>query len=182
VVKAGKARYIGASSMYAWQFAKAQHVAERNGWTRFVSMQDHYNLLYREEEREMIPLCLDQGAGVLPWSPLARGWLAGGHTREGSRGTTRDETDAFSRRLYGRPEDYDVIDRLRALADDRGLPPAQVALAWLLHKPGVTAPIVGATKPGHLEDALAAAELKLSPDEIARLEEPYRPHPILGHE
>jgi aryl-alcohol dehydrogenase-like predicted oxidoreductase len=176
VVKAGKARYIGASSMYAWQFAKAQHVAERNGWTRFVSMQDHYNLLYREEEREMIPLCLDQGAGVLPWSPLARGWLAGGHTREGSRGTTRDETDAFSRRLYGRPEDYDVIDR------HRGLPPAQVALAWLLHKPGVTAPIVGATKPGHLEDALAAAELKLSPDEIARLEEPYRPHPILGHE
>ena len=182
VVKAGKARYIGASSMYAWQFAKAQHVAERNGWTRFVSMQDHYNLLYREEEREMIPLCLDQGAGVLPWSPLARGWLAGGHTREGSRGTTRDETDAFSRRLYGRPEDYDVIDRLRAVADDRGQPPAQVALAWLLHKPGVTAPIVGATKPSHLEDALAAAELKLSPDEIARLEEPYRPHPILGHE
>jgi aryl-alcohol dehydrogenase-like predicted oxidoreductase len=182
VVKAGKARYIGASSMYAWQFAKAQHVAERNGWSRFVSMQDHYNLLYREEEREMIPLCLDQGAGVLPWSPLARGWLAGGHTREGSRGTTRDEADAFSRRLYGRPEDYDVIDRLRAMADDRGLPPAQVALAWLLHKPGVTAPIVGATKPGHLEDALAAAELRLSPAEIARLEEPYQPHPILGHE
>jgi 1-deoxyxylulose-5-phosphate synthase len=181
VVRAGKARYIGASSMFAWQFAKAQHVAARNGWTRFVSMQNHYNLVYREEEREMIPQCIDQGVGVLPWSPLARGFLAGTRTREGERLTTRAETDPFSDRLYGRPEDFDVVDRLVEVAAERGVPPAQVALAWLLHKPGVTAPIVGATKPGHLEDALAAAELTLSADEIARLEEPYRPHPVLGH-
>ena len=177
VVKAGKARYIGASSMFAWQFAKAQSVAR----TPFVSMQNHYNLVYREEEREMIPQCLDQGVGVIPWSPLARGWLAGTRTREGERLTTRAETDPFGDRLYGRPEDFDVIDRLAEVAGERGESPARVALAWLLHKPGVTAPIVGATKLGHLEDALAAAELELTDAEIARLEEPYRPHPVLGH-
>ena len=182
VVRAGKARYVGASSMYAWQFAKAQRAAERLGLTRFVSMQNHYNLLYREEEREMIPQCLDQGVGILPWSPLARGWLAGTRTREGARRTTRAETDSFADRLYGLPEDFDVIDRLGEVAAERGVPPARAALAWLLHRPGVTAPIVGATKLAHLEDALAAAELALSPEEIARLEEPYRPHPVLGHE
>jgi aryl-alcohol dehydrogenase-like predicted oxidoreductase len=181
IVKAGKARYIGASSMYAWQFAKAQRVAERHGWTPFVSMQDHYNLIYREEEREMIPQCIDQGVGVLPWSPLARGWLAGTRTREGERRTRRAETDAFQDELYGRPEDFDVIDRLVEVARERGVPPAQMALAWLLHKPGVTAPIVGATRLEHLDDALAAAELELTGAEIARLEEPYRPHPVLGH-
>ncbi len=181
VVRAGKARYIGASSMFAWQFAKAQRVAERHGWTPFVSMQNHYNLVYREEEREMIPQCIDQGIGLLPWSPLARGFLAGTKTREGERLTTRAETDAFTDRLYGRPEDFDVVERVAEVAGERSVPPAQIALAWLLHKPGVTAPIVGATKLGHLEDALAAAELTLSADELARLEEPYRPHPVLGH-
>jgi 1-deoxyxylulose-5-phosphate synthase len=145
-------------------------------------MQNHYNLLYREEEREMIPQCIDQGVGVLPWSPLARGWLAGTRTREGERRTTRSETDPFGERLYGDPEDFDVIDRVAEVAAERGVPPAQVALAWLLHKPGVTAPIVGATKLTHLEDALAAEQLTLSPEEIARLEEPYRPHRVLGHE
>jgi aryl-alcohol dehydrogenase-like predicted oxidoreductase len=178
VVRSGKARYIGASSMYAWQFAKAQSVAS----TRFVSMQNHYNLLYREEEREMIPQCLDQGVGVLPWSPLARGWLAGTRTREGEQRTTRAGTDAYAERLYGRPEDFDVIDCASEVAAERGVPAAQVALAWLLHRPGVTAPIVGATKLAHLQDALVAAELTLSPEEVARLEEPYSPHPVLGHE
>src|SRR3954452_14476659 len=182
VVKAGKARYIGASSMYAWQFAKAQHVAERNGWTRFVSMQNHYNLVYREEEREMIPLCLDQGVGVIPWSPLARGFLTGTRTRSGERRTTRAETDQFTDRLYGRPEDFDVADRVAEVAGERGVPPAQMALAWLMHRPGVTAPIVGATKLEHLEDALAAAELDMADDDMARLEQPYVPHPVLGHE
>jgi aryl-alcohol dehydrogenase-like predicted oxidoreductase len=182
LVRAGKARYIGASSMYAWQFAKAQGVAERHGWTEFVSMQNHYNLLYREEEREMIPQCIDQGIGVLPWSPLARGWLTGTHTREGDRRTRRAETDAYADQLYGRPEDFDVIDRVADVAAERRVPPAQIALAWLLHKPAVTAPIVGATKLQHLEDALAAAELALSSEEISRLEETYRPHPVLGHD
>jgi aryl-alcohol dehydrogenase-like predicted oxidoreductase len=182
VVRAGKARYIGASSMYAWQFAQAQHVAERRGLTQFVSMQNHYNLVYREEEREMIPQCIDQGIGVLPWSPLARGLLAGTRTREGDRRTTRSETDSFADLLYGAPEDFDVVDRLREVAGERGLPPAQVALAWLLYKPGVTAPIVGASKLSHVEDALAAEQLELSPEELARLEEPYRPHPVLGIE
>jgi aryl-alcohol dehydrogenase-like predicted oxidoreductase len=182
VVRSGKARYIGASSMYAWQFAKAQRVAQRHGWSEFVSMQNHYNLLYREEEREMIPQCIDQGVGVLPWSPLARGWLAGTRSRDGERRTTRAETDAYADELYGRPEDFDVIERLVDVAHQRGVPPVQIALAWLLQKPGVTAPIVGATKLQHLEDAIAAAELTLSSEEIAQLEEPYRPHPILGHE
>jgi len=181
VVRAGKARYIGASSMYAWQFAKAQHAADRHGWTRFVSMQNHYNLLYREEEREMIPQCLDQGVGVIPWSPLARGVLTGNRTRAGERHTVRSRTDAFSDALYAQPSDFDVVDRVVEVAADRGVPPAQVALAWLLHRPGVTAPIIGATKPGHLQDALAAEQLELSEDEMARLEEPYLPHPVLGH-
>jgi 1-deoxyxylulose-5-phosphate synthase len=181
VVRAGKARYIGASSMYAWQFARAQHVADRNGWTRFVSMQNHYNLLYREEEREMIPLCIHDGIGVIPWSPLARGMLTGTRTREGERRTIRAETDAFGDTLYV-PEDFDVVDRVNELAAERGGPAAQIALAWLLHKPGVTAPIVGATKVEHLEDALAAAELSLSDEEIAQLEEPYVPHRVIGHD
>jgi 1-deoxyxylulose-5-phosphate synthase len=182
VMKAGKTRYIGASSMYAWQFAKAQRVAERHRWTPFVSMQNHYNLLYREEEREMIPQCIDQGVGIIPWSPLARGFLAGTRARGGERRTSRANTDALQNKLYGRPDDFDVIDRVVEIGDARGVPPAQVALAWLLHKPGVTAPIVGATKLGHIEDALAATKLALSPDEIARLEEPYLPHPVLGHD
>ncbi len=181
VVRAGKARYIGASSMFAWQFAKAQRVAAGQGWGGFVSMQNHYNLIYREEEREMIPQCIDLGVGVIPWSPLARGVLAGNRTREGGRNTTRSGSDAFTDHLYAEPTDFDVVDRVAEVAAERGVPPAQVALAWLLHKPGVTAPIVGATKPGHLEDALAAEQLALSADEIARLEEPYVPHPVLGH-
>ena len=181
VVRAGKARYIGASSMFAWQFAKAQHVAERHRWTRFVSMQNHYNLIYREEEREMIPLCLDQGVGAIPWSPLARGMLAGNRTRSGERRTERAGSDPFADYLYDQPTDFDVVERVAEVAGERSVPPAQVALAWLLHKPGVTAPIVGATKPGQLEDALAAEQLELSHEEIARLEEPYAPHPVLGH-
>jgi len=180
VVRAGKARYIGASSMYAWQFAKAQRVAERHGWTPFVSMQNHYNLVYREEEREMIPQCIDQGVGVIPWSPLARGLLTGTRTRSGEKKTIRAETDGFGDSLYG-PQDFDVVDRAAEVAGERGVPAAQVALAWLLGRPGVTAPIVGATKLGHLEDALAAADLSLTDDEVARLEEPYVPHPVIGH-
>ncbi len=182
VVRAGKARYIGASSMFAWQFAKAQHTAERHGWTRFVSMQNHYNLVYREEEREMIPQCIDQGVAVIPWSPLARGMLAGTRTREGERRTIRSRSDSFGDSLYTRPEDYDVADRAAEVAAGRGVPAAQVALAWLLHKPGVTAPIVGATKLSHLEDALAAEKLELTGGEIKRLEEPYHPHVVLGHQ
>jgi aryl-alcohol dehydrogenase-like predicted oxidoreductase len=177
VVKAGKTRYIGASSMYAWQFAKAQHIA----LTPFVSMQNHYNLVYREEEREMIPQCLDQGVGILPWSPLARGLLAGNRTREGERKTRRAETDAFADTLYKPDLDFPVVDRATEVAQQRGVPSAQIALAWLLHKPGVTAPIVGSTKLEHIEDALKAEALSLTEDEIARLEEPYVPHPIAGH-
>jgi aryl-alcohol dehydrogenase-like predicted oxidoreductase len=176
-VQAGKARYIGASSMYAWQFAKAQHVAA----TRFVSMQNHYNLVYREEEREMIPLCVDQGVGVIPWSPLARGLLTGTRTRDGEARTVRASSDAFSQLLYT-SADFDVVDQVVEVARRRDLPPAQIALAWLFHKPGVTAPIVGATKVAHLEDAIAATDVSLSPDEIKLLEQPYLPHPIRGHE
>ncbi len=181
VVRAGKARYIGASSMHAWQFAKAQHAAERAGGAKFVSMQNHYNLIYREEEREMIPQCLDQGVGVIPWSPLARGVLAGNRTRDGEKRTTRSSTDAFTDFLYNQPTDFDVVERVAEVAKERGVSAAQVALAWLLHKPGVTAPIVGATKITHLEDAIAAEQLELSAEEITRLEEPYVPHPVLGH-
>jgi aryl-alcohol dehydrogenase-like predicted oxidoreductase len=181
VVRAGKARYIGASSMYAWQFAKAQSTAALHGWTRFVSMQNHYNLVYREEEREMIPQCIDQGVAVLPWSPLARGLRAGTRTREGERLTKRANTDTFGDTLYHPEVDFAVVDRVTEVAAERGIPSAQVALAWLLHKPGVTAPIVGATKALHVEDALAAAELRLTDDEVARLEQPYVPHGISGH-
>ena len=181
VVQAGKARYIGASSMFAWQFAKAQNLAERHGWSRFASMQNHYNLIYREEEREMIPLCADQGVAVLPYSPLARGVLAGSRTRTGEQRTTRAGTDSFLDSLYNQPTDFDVVDRAAEVAAERSVPPAQVALAWLLHKPGVTAPIVGATRLGHLQDALAAEQLPLSEEEMRRLEEPYVPHPVLGH-
>src|SRR5438093_2831101 len=181
VVRSGKARYIGASSMYAWQFAKAQAVAARNGWTPFVSMQNHYNLIYREEEREMIPQCADQGVAVMPWSPLARGRLARSPGSDASQ-TTRAETDPYADSLYTKPEvDLRVIERVGEVATQRGAPRAQVALAWLLHKPAVTSPIVGATKLAQIEDALAAAELALSEDEVAALEEPYVPHAIAGH-
>jgi 1-deoxyxylulose-5-phosphate synthase len=181
VVKAGKARYIGASSMFAWQFAKAQHVAERNAWTRFVSMQNHYNLMYREEEREMLPLCADQGVAVLPYSPLARGMLAGNRNRQGERRTVRAGDDPLADERYNTDADFDIADRLAQVAAERGAPPAQVALAWLLGRPGVTAPIVGATKLGHISDALAAVQLTLTEQEAARLEEPYVPHPVVAH-
>jgi aryl-alcohol dehydrogenase-like predicted oxidoreductase len=181
VVRSGKARYIGASSMFAWQFAKAQCTVERHGWTKFVSMQNHYNLVYREEEREMIPLCLDQGVGCIPWSPLARGMLAGNRTRDGGRHTTRSGTDPFADYLYEQPTDFDVVDAANEIAAARGVPTAQVALAWLLSKPGVSAPILGSTKVKHLEDALAAEELVLSGDEVEQIEKPYVPHPVLGH-
>ncbi len=181
IVQAGKARYIGASSMFSWQFAKAQYTAEKNGWTKFVSMQNHYNLIYREEEREMIPLCLDQGVGCIPWSPLARGMLAGTRTRDGGRHTTRSTTDPFTDYLYEQPTDFDVVEAVQGVAAARGVPAAQVALAWLLSRKGVTAPIVGSTKLHHLEDALAAEELTLTDDEVEQLEKPYAPHPVLGH-
>jgi len=180
VVKTGKTRYIGASSMFAWQFAKAQSVAGA-GRTRFVSMQNHYNLIYREEEREMIPQCIDQGVGVIPWSPLARGMLTGNRTRGGDKLTTRAQTDSFGDNLYKPELDFDVIERADEVAQARGLPTAQVALAWLLQRPGVTAPIVGATKQRHLEDALAAERLELSDEESAALQELYKPHAIAGH-
>jgi aryl-alcohol dehydrogenase (NADP+) len=175
VVKAGKVLHIGASSMWAWQFAKAQHTAERHGWTPFATMQNHYNLLYREEEREMLPLCADQGVGVIPWSPLARGRL----TRPWDATTARTETDEFGRSLY-RDEDRVIVDRVLELAEGRGLLPAQIALAWLLSRPTVTAPIVGATKRQHLEDALSAVDVALTDEEVAFLEEPYRPHEVAG--
>ena len=181
VVRAGKARYLGASSMYAWQFAKAQHVAERHGWTPFVSMQNHYNLIYREEEREMIPLCIDQGVGVIPWSPLARGFLAGNRTRDRRGETSRSQTDDYAHSMYYSDSDFDVVDRVVALAEKRGVSAAQIALAWMLHKPGVVAPIVGASKLEQLEQSVAALDVALSAEEIAGLEEPYRPHAVLGH-
>jgi len=176
VVRAGKARYLGASSMYAWQFAKAQRVAK----TPFVSMQNHYNLVYREEEREMIPQCLDMGVGCIPWSPLARGLLAGNRTRDGQRLTTRASSDPFGDSLYSE-QDFDVVDATKEVAEGKGVSAAQVALAWLLRKPGVTAPIVGATKLSHLEDAIASVDVDLSEDEVAALEKPYRPHAVSGH-
>ena len=181
VVKAGKARYIGASSMYAWQFAKAQHTADRHGWTRFVSMQNHMNAVYREEEREMVPLCLDMGVGVIPWSPLARGFLAGNRTRAEHAPTKRAETDDFAVHMYYQPQDFDVVDRVKALAEARGVTAAQIALAWLLHKPGITAPIIGASKMPHLEQAVAALDIDLDAAALASVEEPYVPHPVLGH-
>jgi aryl-alcohol dehydrogenase (NADP+) len=179
LVRSGKVRYIGASSMFAWQFMKALAIQARDGLARFQTMQNHYNLAYREEEREMLPLCVDQGIGVIPWSPLARGRLAGSK----SAGTQRSTTDEYQNRLYAKQEALDapVIARCAEVAKERGLPPSQIALAWLLSKPGIVAPIVGATKTHHLDDAIAASELTLEPEEIARLEEPYRPHPIAGH-
>jgi 1-deoxyxylulose-5-phosphate synthase len=181
VVKSGKALYIGASSMYAWQFAQMLYTADQMGLTRFVAMQNHYNLIYREEEREMIPLCLNEGIGVIPWSPLARGFLAGTRSKENFGSTVRARTDDYAKSMYYQDSDFEVVDRLSAIAKQRGVPNAQVALAWLLQKPGVTAPIVGASKMSHLEDALKALDLKLSDEEVKALEEPYRPHPILGH-
>jgi aryl-alcohol dehydrogenase-like predicted oxidoreductase len=178
VVKAGKARCIGASSMFAWQFSRALYLAERHGWTRFATMQDHYNLLHREEEREMLPLCAAEGIAVLPWSPLARGRLA----RAWDECTQRLEADAYGKKLYVANEDCDrkIVERVGEIAEKRGVPRAQIALAWLLHKPVVTAPIVGASKPHHLEDAVAALSVTLTPEEIAALEAPYVPHPIVG--
>ncbi|MFI1584194.1 aldo/keto reductase [Embleya sp. NPDC020630] len=175
VVKAGKARYIGASSMYAWQFAKAQYTAERHGWTRFVSMQNHLNLLYREEEREMLPLCADQGVGVIPWSPLARGRL----TRDWGADSARSETDEFGKTLYGEA-DRPIVEAVAEIAEERGVSRAQVALAWIASRPGVTAPIVGAGKPVHVDDAVAALSLTLTAAEVDRLERPYTPRPVAG--
>src|SRR6202522_2347427 len=181
IVKAGKARYIGASAMFAWQFAKAQQAAERSGGTRFASMQNHYNLMYREEEREMMPLCADQGVAVLPYSPLARGMLAGNRSRQGERRTIRAGDDPLADQRYHAAADFDVTDRLAEVAAERDAPAAPLALAWLLSRPGVTAPIIGATRLGHISDALAAAELTGSDEEVRRLEEPDVPHPVPGH-
>jgi 1-deoxyxylulose-5-phosphate synthase len=181
VVRAGKARYIGASSMWAWQFMKMLAVSEANGWAKFVSMQPQYNLVYREEEREMLPLCLSEGVGVIPWSPLARGFLAGNRDRAGGGETSRAQTDEFSKSLYYRENDFAVLDAVTEVAKARGVPNTQVALAWMLTKPAITAPIVGASKPQHLEDAVAALSLKLEPGEIAALEKPYRSKPVRDH-
>ncbi|MFW5691521.1 MAG: aldo/keto reductase [Chloroflexota bacterium] len=182
VVKAGKARYIGASSMHAWQFAKAQHVARVNGWTPFISMQNHYNLVYREEEREMIPQCIDMGVGLIPWSPLARGFLAGNRSRDTAQPPTlRARTDRMDRDMYFTDADFDVVDAVKAVAQVRGLSPAQVALAWMLHKPGIASPIIGASKLYQLEEAIDAVEIHLSDAEIAQVEAPYQTKPVLGH-
>ncbi len=180
VVKAGKARYIGASSMFAWQFSKALYTSKLNGWTPFVSMQNHYNLIYREEEREMMPLCEDQGIAVIPWSPLARGFLAGNRGKEGGE-TTRSKTDDYAKQMYYQDDDFAVANRLTEVAEQRGVSNMKVALAWVLSKSYVTAPIIGTSKPHHLNDAVAALEIKLSKEEIEKLEEPYKPHKILGH-
>jgi len=181
VVRAGKARYIGASSMFAWQFSKAQYTASSVGKTRFTSMQNHYNLVYREEEREMIPLCLDQGVGLIPWSPMARGFFAGDRKRGGGGETTRARNDPFADKLYFRDEDFTVAERTAEVAKSHGVTASQVALAWLLNKPHIASPIIGATKMDHLEQAIAALEIKLSEEDVKRLEEPYKPHPVLGH-
>jgi len=187
VVRAGKARYIGASSMFAWQLAKSLYLADLHGWTRFVSMQNHYNLVYREEEREVNPLCREEGLGLIPWSPLARGFLAGNRGKKAEEDqeagpTQRSKSDDYAHRLYYEEGDFEVVKSVVELAEAKGVEPAQIALAWLLHQPGVTAPIVGATKIRHLEQAVSALDIELSEDERARLEEPYRPHPVLGHE
>jgi len=182
VVRAGKTRYIGASSMFAWQFSRALHVSDSRGFSRFVSMQNHYNLVYREEEREMIPLCRAEGIGLIPWSPMARGFLAGNRVPEGKQGeTVRAKSDDFAQSLYFQPDDFAVAERAREVAAMRNVKPAQVALAWIATRPGVTAPIVGATKPGHLEEAIAALDIALDAEEVKKLEEPYRPHGVLGH-
>lgn len=181
LVRAGKVRYIGASSMYAWQFSKYLHTAEKNGWVKFVSMQDHYNLIYREEEREMLPLCKEEGIGVIPWSPLARGFLAGNRHRQGGGETTRSKSDDFAGQMYYDDSDFAVADRNVEIARKLGVKPMQTALAWVLANPAVTAPIVGASKLEHLDDALGALEIDLSAEDKAALEEPYKPHRILGH-
>ena len=181
VVRAGKALYIGASSMFAWQLANMLHTSDAHGLARFATMQNHYNLIYREEEREMIPLCRDEGIGIIPWSPLARGFLAG-NRRKGDFGeTVRAKTDEYAKMLYYQPSDFAVVDRVSEIAHKRGIPNAQVALAWLLHQPGVTAPIVGASRMKHLDDAVAALTVKLDAEELKALAEPYQPHPVLGH-
>lgn len=182
VVKSGKVRYIGASSMYAWQFAKAQYTADLNSWTRFVSMQNHYNLVYREEEREVIPFCIDQGVGIIPWSPLARGFLAGNRPRTRGEGeTTRAKSDQFAHHLYYADTDFDIVDELKKIAQVHGNSPAQIALAWMLHKPGISSPIIGASKMYQLDEAIEAVSIKLSDEEIEALEAPYQPKPVLGH-
>lgn len=181
VVKSGKARYIGASSMWAWQFAKAQYTADLHGWTRFISMQNHYNLIYREEEREMIPFCLDQGVALIPWSPLARGLLTGSRTPDKNGDTTRAKDDPLADSLYYREGDFDIIERVVRLAAERGTTPAQIALAWLLHQRGVVSPIIGATQLAHLEEAVAALEVNLSEADLRHLEELYQPHIVSGH-
>jgi aryl-alcohol dehydrogenase (NADP+) len=182
VVRSGKARYIGASSMFAWQFSKALYTSEKNGWTKFVCMQDHYNLVYREEEREMIPLCKDQGIGLMPWSPMARGFFAGNRARGGGGETIRAQNDPFADELYFREEDFTVAERAMEVAKDHAVTASQIALAWLLNKPHITAPIIGASKMEYLEQAVAALDIQLSEEEIKQLEEPYQPHPILGHD
>ncbi len=181
VISSGKARYIGASSMFAWQFAKAQHAADLHGGRRFVSMQNHYNLVYREEEREMIPLCIDQGIGLIPWSPMARGFFGGNRYKQGGGETVRAQTDEFAGMLYYRPEDFSVAERTWEVARAHNATGSQIALAWNLSKPYITAPIIGASKLEHLDQSIAALEIKLSPEEIKSLEEPYQPHPVLGH-
>jgi aryl-alcohol dehydrogenase-like predicted oxidoreductase len=182
LVSAGKVRYLGASSMGAWQFAKALFTADRHGWTRFVSMQNHYNLVYREEEREMLPLCQDQGIGVIPWSPLARGFLAGNRFQDGGGETVRAKNDPLADELYYRPSDFEVVARARTVAGRHGVSPAQIALAWLLHQQSVTAPIVGVRSIEHLEEAVDALSISLTEEEIRVLEEQYEPHPVLGHD
>jgi 1-deoxyxylulose-5-phosphate synthase len=182
LVRAGKVRYLGASSMFAWQFSEALHVAGRHGWSRFVSMQNHYNLIYREEEREMIPLCRHEGIGLIPWSPMARGFLAGNRQAEGRQGeTVRAKSDEYAQSLYFQPEDFEVAEQVKAVAAERGVKPSQIALAWVATRPGITAPIIGATKPGHIADALGALEIALETDELAAVEGSYRAHGVLGH-
>ncbi len=181
VVRAGKARYIAASSMFAWQFGQALRLSERHGWARFVAMQNHYNLVYREEEREMMPLCLAEGIGVTPWSPMARGFLAGNRHRQGGGDTARAKGDDMAQNYYFEDSDFAIADRVDALARKRDVSPSQIALAWLLHKPGVTAPVIGSTKMSHLEEAVGALDVALDADEMASLEEPYQPHRVLGH-
>jgi len=181
VVRAGKARYIGASSMFAWQFAKALHVSDVNGWAKFVSMQNHYNLVYREEEREMIPLCKDQGIGLIPWSPMARGFFAGNRKRGGGGETSRAQSDSFANELYFREDDFVIADRAAEVAKEHHATGSQIALAWLLDKPHIAAPIIGSSKIEHLDQAIAAAEIKLTEDEVKLLETSYQPHPVLGH-
>lgn len=181
VVRAGKARYIGASSMFAWQFMKALHISEMNGWAKFVSMQNHYNLVYREEEREMIPLCIDQGIGLIPWSPMARGFFAGDRKRGGGGESQRSNSDPFANQLYFREEDFKVVEHAQEVAKERGVSGSQIALAWMLNKPHISAPVIGSSRETHLDEAIAALEIQLTEEEIKHLEEFYQPHPVLGH-